>query len=292
MKKKKGKIKPNFDIYSEGEDSEVFKEKSPKAYRRICLVGILALILPMLVFLAYAMFINPAPNSGFLLLVFAGCFIMGVGFFNIVAAWMNAYLGHWFTAICLLLGGALAAVGMVLMYVPDIYALFDEEMVNHYFSQLLMSIFLPAYYADFRSGMNNWMKRKKIGNKKTREELKEGAKNYWFYQALHEEYGLGARYYLNKVFLFIAVPALFLCVFLGWYRPLATVTAAALSAGYLLSVPMGLMASIENNIAVFGKPFVFKYRKKSRSSLTDLFMAATAFLMVYCIITMTLKLHQ
>lgn len=269
-------------------DAEEFEKKHPKAYKRIMLIGVIALLSPMCLLVAYTVFINPSPNSGFLLLVAAGSFIMGVGLFNVVAAWCGQYLGHWLTAICLLLGGLLVTVGMVVMYVPDIYAWFDEEMVNHYFLQLLLSIFIPVEYFVFHWSMEDWMKRKKIGTARIREKLMEGPKNYWFFQALHEEYGLGWRYFLNKIFLWLAVPALFLCVFLGWLRPLATITAAALSASYLLCVPMSILSLIEERITELGSG---RFKEK-RSPLKDLSAVAISLIMVYCIVTMTIGLYQ
>lgn len=293
MKKKRVKIRPQFDLYEDRPDLENFSERYPKEYRRICLIGAFFLLLPVFVLIAYMGFINRAPNSGFLLLVCFGGFVMGVGLFNIVGAWCGMCFGLRLTALCLFVGGIMVTVGMVMMYVPGIYSRLDEEMVNHYFIQILLSVFMPVGYLSFRSTMGDWMKRRKIGNKRTREKLKEGAKNYWFYQALHEEYGLGMRYYLNKIFLFIAVPATFCVFFFGWCRSLATINAALISSAYVLCAPMSLMASIEDNYTDFGKPFVFgQYRKQKRSTVMDIAIFAWMLAMAYFIVRMTRDLHR
>jgi hypothetical protein len=45
-----------------------------------------------------------------------GSFTVGIGLFNIVAAWIHQYLGHLLTAICLLGGTALTLFSMYLLY--------------------------------------------------------------------------------------------------------------------------------------------------------------------------------
>ena len=42
---------------------------------------------------------------------FAGGIVVGIGLFNIVAAWMHQYFGHVVTLLCFLLGAAMMAVG-------------------------------------------------------------------------------------------------------------------------------------------------------------------------------------
>ena len=73
-------------------------------------------MLPVILYVAYTLFINPAPNEWTLMLGFAGAFIVGVGLFNIVAAWIHQYLGHFVTLFCILGGGALTALSLFLLY--------------------------------------------------------------------------------------------------------------------------------------------------------------------------------
>ena len=50
------------------------------------------------------------------MLGYVGTFIVGIGLFNIVAAWIHQYLGHLLTAVCLLGGTALTLFSMYLLY--------------------------------------------------------------------------------------------------------------------------------------------------------------------------------
>ena len=60
------------------------------------------------------------PGSNYnavLLLGYAGGFVVGLGLFNLVAAWLHQYLGHIFTIICLLAGaGMITATFLVLLH--------------------------------------------------------------------------------------------------------------------------------------------------------------------------------
>ena len=73
-------------------------------------------MLPQIIYLIYVIAINPAPNEWTLMLGYVGTFIVGIGLFNIVAAWIDQYLGHLLTAVCLLGGTALTLFSMYLLY--------------------------------------------------------------------------------------------------------------------------------------------------------------------------------
>jgi len=79
-------------------------------------IGGTALLLPMLVLIAITQFVIPAPNSPWLMLGCLGSFVLGVGLFNIVAAWLHQYLGHAVTVSCLLTGAAMVAVSCLILY--------------------------------------------------------------------------------------------------------------------------------------------------------------------------------
>mgnify|MGYP006992116207 FL=1 len=70
----------------------------------------------MVIYLTYTLAINPAPNEWTLILGQAGTFIIGIGLFNIVAAWIHQYLGHFLTFICIFGGGVLTALSLFLLY--------------------------------------------------------------------------------------------------------------------------------------------------------------------------------
>jgi len=93
-----------------------FKILHPTAYKLLCCIGAAVLLLPQIIYLVYCMFINPAPDEWTLILGCAGAFIIGIGLFNIVAAWIHQYLGHLLTAVCLIGGGVITVISMYLLY--------------------------------------------------------------------------------------------------------------------------------------------------------------------------------
>ena len=118
------KVKPKFQRkapknkweYFLAESDESFKYLHPIGYKILCVIGTAALLLPMIIYLAYTLAINPAPNEWTLILGQAGTFIIGIGLFNIVAAWIHQYLGHFFTFICIFVGGILTVLSLFLLY--------------------------------------------------------------------------------------------------------------------------------------------------------------------------------
>ena len=56
-----------------------------------------------------------AIDNGWTFLGMGGGFLVGVGLFNIVGAWLEQYLGHWVTILCLVLGGAMMAASWLLL---------------------------------------------------------------------------------------------------------------------------------------------------------------------------------
>ena len=117
-------VKPRFSKrapkskweYFSAQSDEDFKRLHPVGYKWLCAMGILAVMLPQIIYLVYILVINPAPNEWTIMLGYVGAFIVGVGLFNIVAAWIDQYLGHWLTAVCLLGGTALTLLSLYLLY--------------------------------------------------------------------------------------------------------------------------------------------------------------------------------
>lgn len=102
--------------YFSAESDASFKYLHPIGYKILCGIGIIALLFPMVIYLTYTLAINPAPNEWTLILGQAGTFIIGIGLFNIVAAWIHQYLSHFLTFICIFGGGVLTALSLFLLY--------------------------------------------------------------------------------------------------------------------------------------------------------------------------------
>ena len=125
MRRYDGKVHPRFYWTVPKEENagfwftplsdEAFKADHPKLYVLLTVIGLVLLFLPMCAFLFAALTLLPGSNSPWLLAGMAGGFVAGIGLINIVAAWMEQYLGHWVTILCLALGAAVMAVSWLMM---------------------------------------------------------------------------------------------------------------------------------------------------------------------------------
>lgn len=118
------KIKPQFlrkapknkwEFFSAASDTD-FKMLHPVGYNVLLAIGLVALLLPQIVYIAYVLFIRPAPEEWTIMLGYVGTFLIGIGLFNIVGAWIHQYLGHLLTVICLVDGAAMTWIALVLLY--------------------------------------------------------------------------------------------------------------------------------------------------------------------------------
>lgn len=278
----------NAESYFNPASDEDFKRQHPIGYSVLVGCGIGGLVLPLIIFILVTSVFFPAPNSGFLFLAMVGCFIIGIGIFNLVAAWIGQYLGHWVTLGCFLLGGLLVAISCVIIYIPDIYALFDEEMVSYYFMSMLFLALPPIFYMMFRFAIGSWLRRKKISKSRIKK-LKKGKKNYWWYEAIHEQYDMGLLYHLNR-FLTVSYPiTLGMSILLGWLRAMAPFISGLYALMSLTVAVMNLFSSVQNNLDEYGVPVVILRQAKSKridSIIFDLAIAAFPLSAAYAHIVM------
>lgn len=103
------KVRPRYSKYAPKNSWEYFlpnadndfKAMHPVAYGWLRAFGVIALLLPMIIYLIVC-FMNPYVfNNGFIMLGYAGSIMIGIGLFNIMAAFVHQYLGHKMTIICL-----------------------------------------------------------------------------------------------------------------------------------------------------------------------------------------------
>ena len=98
--------------FSAASDYE-FKEKHPIGYGFLVLLGVVALILPVAL---YLIFVIPYDiNSAWMVLGWVGAFIVGIGFFNFVAIIIKQYLGHLVSILSFVIGGVLIWISLVQM---------------------------------------------------------------------------------------------------------------------------------------------------------------------------------
>ncbi len=126
-------VKPHFTKkapknkwkYFSADSDEDFKRLHPIGYKWLCGIAITALLLPFVIYSIYIFLIHPpmlmdslvsASDIIAFILGLIGSFTVGIGLFNIVAAWIHQYFGHLLTAVCLLGGTALTLFSMYLLY--------------------------------------------------------------------------------------------------------------------------------------------------------------------------------
>lgn len=270
---------------------EAFKKAHPVGYFILVCCGIIALLLPLIVLILITEIWFPAPNSGFYLPAMAGAFIMGIGLFNIVAAWINQYLGHWVTIGSLLTGGSIVSASLFILYTPGVYALFDERMVTYYFVSLLIGCLPPLFYIMFRKAVDSWLRRKSISKTKIKQ-LKKGYRNYWWYDALHKEVGLGLIHPMNKLFTILYPTFLILTLTLGWLRFMTPVISGMFAVISIIQSGMILFSTVQYNLHDYGKPFVILRRTETNrltSFVSDFTLAAFPLLVAYIHIIVMLE---
>ena len=99
--------------YFYASSDEDFKRRHPWGYFFLVLLGLTALMGPVVLYCIYA--IPIADNSPWLMLGWIGAFIVGVGLFNFVAIIIQQYLGHLVSILSFIIGGILVILSLYLM---------------------------------------------------------------------------------------------------------------------------------------------------------------------------------
>lgn len=273
---------------------EEFKRRHPVGYKVLVACGITGLFLPLFLFMLATLFLWPVPESGFLLLGGVGCFIIGIGFFNIAAAWIDQYLGHWLTISAFFGGSLLVAISCTVLYVPDIYSLFDEELTDCYFLTLLLLCLPPIFYFIFRVSLESWLRRKGASRSKIKK-LMKGKRNFWWYEEIHSMYDLGLLYLLNKLVTVAYPVALVLALFLGWLRAVIPIICGLHILVALAMAVMNFFSGVQDNMEEYGTPIVLLRRNSQKgidSVVFHLWMAIFPLASAYAHLKMVLDIVQ
>jgi len=259
------KVKPRFNkrasknswTYFLPNADDEFKAMHPRAYFWIRILGVLALFVPQICYVAmmFFVFFTEHCENCFVLVGYIGSFMVGIGLFNLVAAFVHQYLGHKLTAICIGGGGLLVAVSLFAVFNPQILPSMDMDIFMHYILSLVWLPLLAGYYYLFRCGVTKLLESKKI-RRSMLNKLKKGAKNFWWYEALHAEYNLGVIYYLNKVFTIAFAVLSFSMVTFGFIKFMLIPNMVLYVILCVLSSAMSVFASVQHNMDKYGKPFV------------------------------------
>lgn len=254
-------------------------------------LGIVLLILPICLF-SIMNFIFDAPGSAWIVIGYIGSFIVGVGLFNLMMIFAKSSLGLRFSLILTLIGGALIVVSELLVFNSH---LFNEDLVNYYFISLIFIIATLIFYAFFRGSVNSYLQNCKKISKTNINKHKKGKRNYWWYEELHREFGIGKIYYLNKIYTILFSVVLFLHLILGFFKITSLITCSLSIIIYILSAIMWLFANIQNNIEEHGTAFVLFARKINKgidSSIFDLLTTLFFISLAYTHIIFTIGLWK
>lgn len=104
----------------------------------------------------------------------------------------------------------------------------SKIQTNYYILIWVFSLCLCLIYPFLRIYANKILRDRKI-SKTSIEEMLKGKRNYWFYEAIHANYNIGAMYYANKVFIKSVVLTIGLHIFLGWIPKASVVISLMLS---------------------------------------------------------------
>ncbi len=136
----------------------------------------------------------------------------------------------------------------------------------------------------FRVGVTDWLRNRHVSKTRIRK-LKKGKRNYWWYETLHREIGLGAIYEINKVFTILYMSTVLLILSAGAVRLLAVLAALLYALSSVLLVAMSVFASVQSNKQQYGKAFIWLRRRSNRgfdSSVIDI--TAALFVLVFAVV--------
>lgn len=233
-----------------------FKAKHPIAYPVIVVSSFLCAFAPMIlsVFCFYQMGFDA--ETYWWIIAFIGSLIMGIGIFNLFAALLNQYLGHWLTLVSLLIGGALMALSFLLTFNDTLSTVITPEQQKYWFFTPLITVIYIIEFLAFRSSLKDWMKRtRSLGGTDLRK-MKKGKADTWFFRTAHKEVGLGAVYYLNALFTVLLASTVALSITLGFIKYLTPLISALFVALAVVSAVASVFAIIQENIANYGKPII------------------------------------
>lgn len=273
---------------------EDFKKQHPTGYWILVICGIIALILPLIFLIVYLLIFereHARAANAWVVPAIMGCFAMGVGLFNIIAAFIHQYLGHKLTIGCLLGGGGIVFLAMYMMNNPQLY---NEAVIQFYFVSLC-ALLLPAMlYFLFRGSVRTWLQCSKQINRSKFYKFTKGIKNFWWYQALHEEVNLGAIYYMNKAFT-VLCPALFVLTLLtGYIKVMSLVLGPLHFLVHLMAAIMIFFAQMQDHLELYGKKIVLFKRapvvKRVDSTILDILFVLVILATGYAILMMVGKI--
>ncbi len=258
-----------------------------RRYKAGLAFGLPLFLLAIPAYLLFTVFLYPTPNSGFLALGIAGSFIVGIGLLVLCFCLADfkdcsTFGTLLFCCVPLLVGTTMVAVSCVVMYIPEIYGLFDEKYITFYFTMWAFLLVLAILYAFARGNLLHY-----TGLSKTVINTSmKGARNYWWYEKLHSSHNLGIVYSVNKWFTSLYVATLFSHVVIGWMRFVMPAIGLMLTASAVLLLILWLSATCSAS----KKPD--KSSRRNRNYLYALFYCIFILGICYASVAATVQLFR
>ena len=138
----------------------------------------------------------------------------------------------------------------------------DEAASNYYVLTIVSLLIAATYYFSFRLHITTMLRLRPVSKTRIRK-LMKGKRNYWWYEELHRQCGLGSLYPLNKLFTIAYPPIAVFCLAVGWTGETALVTAALMLALLSLCVIMSAFSRYACNMKEYGQSFVLLRRTRN-----------------------------
>ena len=253
----------------------------------------IALFLPLVIYLALMLAVFGAPDSPWLMLGFVGAFAVGIGCAALVSSlFWKLPLGV-LGIIPFAVGAILILISSLLMFAPGLKTLLNTEMVSYSFITVGFLAFSLIFYMLFRFSLESWIRRVYRMSNTYIGKAKKGKRNYWWYEALHREVGLGVLYGMNKLYTLLSPAALALTLLTGYFRPMSVPICALVTAVSLLTAAMSVFVYAQHNKEEHGTYVVLLARNSRRgfdSVLFDLCIVLLMLAMAYAHIMITADL--
>ena len=130
-----------------------------------------------------------------------------------------------------------------------------ENSAYFYYLNILFALIFPIFYFLFRDAVYGWLRGRKISDTMIRKS-KKGAKNFWWFEELHKNFGFSSVYTLNKVYTVFLAVHLTAAVLFGWAEPLSRVFAVSYTLLALLTSYMAEFSREQRTVERYGCKFV------------------------------------
>ena len=248
-------------------------------------IGIFVLVAPVMAYIIIFEIFLDAPNSGWLMLGVMGAFVVGIGLFNIVAAFFDQYLGHIVTFGALLIGGAMIGASWFLLFDKKFLSLFDSEMVSFVIINDLFLLLVLIVYIMFRFEVSKWLTAKHKVEEKDLNEMKKGKLNFLWYEQVNTQYPMGAIYGMNKLFTVLYPVTFLINIIFGFFKVMVIPIEVMSILIVLIAAIMFVFSITQENKALYGRAIVLARKnpvtKKLDSSVFDLSCLALFAGMIY-----------